>query len=654
MIESTLYYIVKICGAVIRMLPVEWSLFLGRLLGWLAYLFDVKHKDQVLLNLKIAFSGEKTPQEIRSIAKAVFMNFGQHMIELLRLPRMNEETFKRYVKIEGREHVEEALQEGKGVILLAMHTGSWELANLASSMLGGVYKVMVNPQARFSRLDELLNSYRSCGGSVVLERGAGTRELLKSLKMNEIVAMVVDQGGKSGQRVPFFNREASLSVGAVRIALKSDTPVCFAIIQRERGPYHRLTIHKKLHFIKTGHTQNDIRTNLQQIARIMEGYIRSNPLEYMWFYKIWKYSNDYEAIILNDKRTGHLRQSQTVAHLLESHLKEQSKTCKTKIVDVTYRNMALARVLMLCTFFATSLLRNFRVGLLRLCLTPDSFRDIFSLKPDFIISCGSAAAYVNYLLAKEQYAKNIAVLKPGSLNYRHYDLNILPEHDRKWEKVYDSNVIYTKGAPNLITKNYLQENSEKLLKRFSHLKIGDNYKIGVLLGGDTKDFVLSASKVKLMLHQLVEASEEMNADILFTTSRRTSEKVEGLIYRHLKRFPRCRLLILANRNNVPEAVGGILGLSDIVIVSGDSISMISEAACSGKKTIVFPVQSRFSLRGKDLKHNRFIDLLTEQGYILSSDVKHIKQAVYNLVKNKIQLRILDDNSVIKVGLKRII
>ncbi len=656
MLDYVLYVVVKAFGGLVRRLPLGVALMLGRFLGRVAYYFDNRHRIQVLLNLKTAFSSTKTPEEIQATAQAVFVNFGQNMIELLRMPDMTPGAFKDYVTIEGREHVEEALKGGKGVILLAMHSGSWELANLASSTLGGVYKVMVNPQSRFSRLDTLLNSYRSCGGSVVLERGAGTREMVKSLLRNEIVAMVVDHGGKSGKRVPFFNREASFSVGAVRLALKFGTPICFAMIRRDGRAHHHLTIHKPMDLLGSGDVEKDVRDNLTRIAGIMEKYVRENPAEYMWFYKIWKYATVSETVLLDDGRTGHLRQSQAVLRTLEAHLKKGGRDCRTSTVEVVYRNALAARALVFLGCVSGGLLRLFRLPLLKWCLTPESFRSLFSIKPDFVISCGSASAYVNFLLSAEQYAENVSILKPGVLNVRRFSLVILPEHDRRWDSnnYDDSNVIFTKGALNLINAEYLQENAERLQKRFSHLKIGDNFKIGVLLGGDTKEYVLSLKKVKIMVHQLTEASEEMNADILLTTSRRTSEKVENFIQRHLKHFPRCRLLILANRNNVPEAVGGILGLSDMVIVSGDSVSMISEAACSGKPTIVFPIQSRFRLRGKESKHHRFIDVLTEQGYILSTDVRHIKQAVYNLVKNKIRLHPLDDSVVVEVGLKRIL
>ncbi len=656
MLDYVLYIVVKISGVLVRHLPLETALLLGRFLGRVAYCFDARHRVQVLLNLKMAFSSTKTPEEIRDIAQKVFMNFGQNMVELLRMPAMTPKSFKEHVAVEGREHVEDALKEGKGVILLAMHSGSWELANLASSTLGGVYKVMVNPQPRFSRLDALLNFYRSCGGSIVLERGTGTRELVKSLLRNEIVAMVVDHGGRSGERVSFFSREASLSVGAVRIALKFGTPICFAIIRREGGTHHRLTIHKKLTLVSSGDLKKDLPDNLARIAGIMENYIRETPEEYMWFYKIWKYSSVSDAVLLHDGRTGHLRQSQAVAKALEENFKKDGRECRINTVDVVYRNRLATRIVVLLSFVNGGLLTLLRRPLLKWCLTPESFKSLFSVKPDFVVSCGSAAAYINFMLATEQYAKNVSILKPGVLNVRRFNLVILPEHDRRWDNnsYDDSNVIFTKGALNLINAEYLQDNAEKLLKHFSHLKIGDNFKIGVLLGGDTKECVLSVKKVKIMLHQLVEVSEEMNADILLTTSRRTSEKVESLIHRHLKHFPRCRLLILANRNNISEAVGGILGLSDMVIVSGDSVSMISEAACSGKPAVVFPIQSRFMLGAKESQHHRFIDVLADQGYILSTDVRHLKQAVYNLVKNKIRLHVLDDSSVVRVGLKRIL
>src|SRR5208283_2731741 len=94
-------------------------------------------------------------------------------------------------------------------------------------------------------------------------------------------------------------------------------------------------------------------------------------------------------------------------------------------------------------------------------------------------------------------------------------------------------------------------------------------------------------QIRQLIGQIKEAAWHYNADILLTTSRRTPGTIEQIIFRELKNFERCSLCIIANQRNIAEAIGGILGLSDLVIVSGESISMVSEALSSGKPTIVF-------------------------------------------------------------------
>ena len=202
--EIFYYLILRTFGFLVRLLPVNAALALGRLMGMIVYYFDIRHKRIVSSNLKVAFAKSKGPNEIKQVTKQFFQNYGQNLIEFFRLPLMNREKFAQLIRVEGKEHVTAALQKKKGVILLAMHFGSWELASLSCAMMEQPYKVIVNPQKRYSKLDDLLNSYRSCNGNIVLSRGLGTREMIKSLQNNEIIGLVVDQGGRDGVLVPFF------------------------------------------------------------------------------------------------------------------------------------------------------------------------------------------------------------------------------------------------------------------------------------------------------------------------------------------------------------------------------------------------------------------------------------------------------------------
>ena len=652
--EHFYYLSLKIFGFFVRLLPVHAALALGRLIGVVVYYFDIRHKQLASANLKVAFSRSKSQNEIKRITKKFFQNYGQNLIEFFRLPLMNREKFDQLIPMEGREHITAALKKNKGVILLAMHFGSWELASLSCAMMEHPYKVIVNPQKRHSKLDELLNSYRACSGNIVLSRGFGTREMVKSLQNNEIIGLVVDQGGRDGVLVPFFDRQASMSVGAIRLGLKFDVPICFSIIIREKGHYHRLVIHPPLELVNTGDTEQDILANLKKIVAIMEGYIKQYPAEYMWFYKIWKYSKESTIVVLDDGRTGHLRQSQAIANILQSALIDRGIQSTTTIVKIAFKNKLLGRLMSVFSILANAFILQGRLEMMKLFLTEESFKAVMFSKADFIVSCGSAMAGVNYLLSTDQQAKSVVILKPGLLNYKRFDLVLLPQHDQPKTASVRNNIVMTRGAPNLITGEYLREQSELLLKRFSHLKFTQRLKIGILFGGDTKEYILPEKQVKIIINQVREVAQQANADLLITTSRRTSAAIESLLLREVKKHPSCALLILANRQDVPEAVGGILGLSDMVIVSGDSISMVSEAASSGKNTIVFSAAKRDKFLQRSFKHDRFIEQLNAQGYIISTDVKNIGRTIYNVAKNKMRTNRLDDHTTILEAIRLLI
>jgi len=652
--ESIIYYGVKIFGVFIRCLPINIALTIGKFIGVVAYYFDTKHRSQVYANLKMAFSAKKSPDEIKDITKSLFKNYGQNIIELLRLPLLNSSNFEETTSIEGKEHVDEAIKAGKGVILLAMHFGSWEIASLSAAMLGHPYKYFVKAQEKYSKLNELLNKYRSCGGTIVLSRGMGTREFVKSLKNNEVIGMVVDQGGRDGVLVPFFNREASMSVGAIRMGLKMGAPLCFSIIIRENGSKHRMIIHKQLDLVNTGNLEKDVLTNLKNVINLMEQYIRKYPDEYMWFYKIWKYSQEAIITILSDGKVGHLRQSETVAQLTQKALIERNIKATIETHEVVFINRFSSRMFSFLSIFSHPIITQGRLEFLKWLLTRDSFVNLMSTKSDFIVSCGSLVAGVNNLLTQDCGAKSIVILKPSILSYEKFNLVILPRHDATKYDRANKGIAITHAAPNLINKDYLDEKTNLLLSRFSHLKECLKIKIGVFIGGDAKNVHLTVSQIKSLIHQLKEVTKEINADLLITTSRRTPMRIEQLIYKELKKYSHCPLLIIARQDNVPEAVGGILGLSDLNVVSGDSISMVSEAASSGKMTVVFTPDSRSKIIRKSNKHRRFIQNLNAEGYIYSAHINDIGRAIYDIAKNKVQTRRLDDTEIIFNAVKRVV
>ena len=215
-------------------------------------------------------------------------------------------------------------------------------------------------------------------------------------------------------------------------------------------------------------------------------------------------------------------------------------------------------------------------------------------------------------------------MKPSFLNLARFDLVIIPEHDQVKPK---DNVLLTKIAPNLIDQQYLEEQANILRSRLKkHIQslptllpagqVGSRstfkaqrLTIGVLIGGDTAKYKMTATIVNRIISQLKETAQNLNCQILVTTSRRTPQAVEGLLKESLSNFEPCKLLVIANEKNIPEAIGGILGLSDIIVVSGESISMVSEAVSAQKYVLAFIPEKKTAAV---TKQERFLEKLEKE------------------------------------------
>ena len=118
MIAYLQYLIVRGFSFIVNLLPENLSLWLGRLLGRLAFHLDWEHQKVALHNLQIAFGQEKRERELRAIAKRAFQNLGMTTVEFFRIPRMDLENFKKKVTVEGLENVKELLEKReKGALL---------------------------------------------------------------------------------------------------------------------------------------------------------------------------------------------------------------------------------------------------------------------------------------------------------------------------------------------------------------------------------------------------------------------------------------------------------------------------------------------------------------------------------------------------------
>jgi len=293
--EYPAYISVRVLMVIFAILPIGLVLFIARGIGTLQYYLDKKHRAIAHKNLKLAFSGEKTPEELERILKKNFQSFAQNFAELLCLGRINKAHVEKYVSIEGHEHIERAFKRGKGIIFTGAHEGSWELSNAAIGLLGYKFSIVAEIQKN-KLLNALLDRYRQNKGYGVIPINTMMRSIIKNLKNNEAVGVVIDHGGmEDGMLVEFFGKSAWTPTGAVRLAIKYNAALLLGFVYRVSGPSHRLLILPPVEIEQTGDLEKDVYNNLKRINGLVEGLIRKHPAEYLWSYKRWKNSPQVEA-----------------------------------------------------------------------------------------------------------------------------------------------------------------------------------------------------------------------------------------------------------------------------------------------------------------------------------------------------------------------
>ncbi|MFH1281333.1 MAG: ELM1/GtrOC1 family putative glycosyltransferase [Candidatus Omnitrophota bacterium] len=647
-------------------LPLNFSLFLGRRLGDLIYIFDRRHRMNAYANIKKTVSDNLDCASSARITRKSYQAFGQNLIEISFIPRINKQYLHKYVHIENEDYIRQAFNRGKGVIFLIVHEGNWELSNIICANLGFPFILFVRDQG-FPRLNALLNHYRLKQGAKIIHKNAGVRQLIDVLKSNQSIGMTTDQGGRKGQRVNFFGKAASMSTGAIKLALKYDCAIIPVFYTRVKGPYTKVILDQVFTVTTNADFQSDLSCNLQRLISIYEKYIRQYPHEYLWTYKIYKYGLEREVLILSDGRTGHLRQSEGAAKLISQQLTAQGIKTYLSAQEVKFRGPLSGFILSWAArFSAKSQGQASSMRYLRYALTPESWRGLMSSKPDIIISAGGLISAVNYLLAQENQAKSVVLMRPVNLNLKKFNLAIIPRHDwpqgqtclsarqglffhkRSHRFASGSNLVVTEGALNLIDADYLSQKA-KSLERSGLLRSPLlNSCIGVLIGGDSKRFSLSPDLILDLAREIKKSAKGLNADILISTSRRSSCAVEEVVKNEFSDYARCKLLVIARQNNNSDVVGGILGLSNVIISSPESISMISEAVCAEKYVVVF------NSGNLSAKHQRFLKNYQDRGYIYLKQVKDLSACINQLLEDNPPINSPKDNLKVIEGLRKIL
>ncbi|MDF1526229.1 MAG: lysophospholipid acyltransferase family protein [bacterium] len=284
-LETVLLWIL---GTVFRILPRRTGLFLGRVVGSMAYYLAPRRRNLALENLTMALGESLSEKEIRTTALASFRFLGMNILEFFNLSRATPEEMKRLTSVEGEEHLIEALASGKGALILTAHLGSWDM--LGAGLAARGYPVaLITKVSRSEAVNRIWMGYREKAG-IKLFMGRGTmKESLRHLKNGGMVGLVQDQNARrrEGVFVPFFGREACTITSLALLARRTGAPVVPLYSYRD-GNIHRIVIEKIMLHDNIADTDTDLLERTRSYTQWTEKIVRLHPQQWTWLHDRWK------------------------------------------------------------------------------------------------------------------------------------------------------------------------------------------------------------------------------------------------------------------------------------------------------------------------------------------------------------------------------
>ncbi|MDR1579494.1 MAG: mitochondrial fission ELM1 family protein, partial [Synergistaceae bacterium] len=200
-----------------------------------------------------------------------------------------------------------------------------------------------------------------------------------------------------------------------------------------------------------------------------------------------------------------------------------------------------------------------------------------------LLSAGTMPAFYNIALAAVWRCTCATIMTPSVIGADVFDFAIVPDHDCPDES---PNILSTVGAPNLIVREELGPPGEALLREFPP---AHEHRWGLLIGGDDKNYRISASWVHRQLGKVFHEAEKDGVDLYISTSRRTSPEAENALRRMVSSCDNVRFFLAASADPF-NAVPGILGACDEMFVTDDSVNMVSETVTAGHRVILLKTE----------------------------------------------------------------
>lgn len=276
--------LIKLFIRLISFLPLSLAQRIGVLLGLCFYVLPTRLRHCTRVNIDLCWP-ELDAQQKELLIKNSLIHTGMTVMETGAMLCWPQQRIMSLIQsVSGEEHLKQAIERDKGVILLTPHLGCWEIAGLYVGHHHPATFLYKPPKIK--ALAAWLKAARQrSGAKLVATNELGPRHLLRVLtKEHGVIGLLPDQEPPEGKGIfcPFFGIEANTMTLAVKLAQKTGAAIIFGFAERlAKGRGYRLfaiAADKAIY-------DADLRNAVTAMNQTIEQGIRQVPEQYQWGYK---------------------------------------------------------------------------------------------------------------------------------------------------------------------------------------------------------------------------------------------------------------------------------------------------------------------------------------------------------------------------------
>lgn len=254
----------------------------------------------IMRNIEQVFANTISLKDKTNLAKAFYSHLAKCIKETILIRFISDKKLQSKVDVIGHEHLLNVAKDGKGVLVLTGHFGSFEFAPLGGILNFNQYQGhfhFIRKSIGNKTIEKILfNRYIKAGLHVIPKQNA-MHMVKDALNKNHAVIFVLDQhaiiSNKDGIPVEFFGKKAGTYRSLASIARHTGIPVVPAAGYRLKNGKHVLEFHKPIIWEEFPTTSESLHNNTRKYNQALEKIILAHPEQWMWLHKRWKLDKFY-------------------------------------------------------------------------------------------------------------------------------------------------------------------------------------------------------------------------------------------------------------------------------------------------------------------------------------------------------------------------